>query len=100
MSTNNKELCSKQIISRLVLGSIWLSLPISILLGAPERFTICIIIFTGFILFSHSCLAYIHQDLIIDEKRWHGYFLILIFGPVETERLRKISKTKLVNTTV
>ncbi len=95
MSANTQGLNLNQIISRLILAIIWLSLPIGFFLGLPEKIIVPVIIFTGFTFFSHSCLAYIFADMIVDKKRWRGYLQILLFGPTEIDRLKKINKTKI-----
>lgn len=93
MLSNNQSLGLRQIVSRSILGLIWLSLPISFIFHLSEKVIVCVIIFIGFILFSHSCLTYIHNELIPKKNRWRGYILMLLFGPIEADRLIKINKT-------
>ena len=92
ISTNNREFKIKQIISRSILAMIWLSLPTVLIFDFSEKVTVCIIIFTGFIFFSHCCITYIYKDLVDKEKKWPQYFLILLFGPTQAERLKKERK--------
>ena len=94
MSPEQEGLGSRQIISRIVLVCMWLSLPISLVMNMPEKVIVTIIIFIGFFLFSHSCLAYIYNDLVVNKKNWQAYLLIVLFGPVEIDRLKKISRQK------
>lgn len=80
-------------VSRLMQVAIWLSLPLALLIGASEKITVSVAIFTGFIAFSHICLIFINRDLVNSSNKWQGYLLILLFGPIETDRLKKMTST-------
>ena len=84
----------KQTLSRTIMSVIWLCIPFVLIFDVPEKITVCVFIITGFTFFSHCSLTYIFKDLVESDKKLSGYLLLLIFGPIQSDRLLKFQKTQ------
>lgn len=89
MTVIKNDPATKHVISGLVLGLIWLAVPVTLLAGASEKTTVTIVILAGSVLFFHACLTYINKDLITSERRWQLLLLMLLFGPIEIDYLNQ-----------
>ncbi len=98
----------EQLISRLIIILIWISLPLLLLFNAPIKFVVFITIVWLFMLYSHICNALIHRHLIpLSAPRpaswpalwpafWTATLKILIFGPLEIDHLKKQQQKSLI----
>lgn len=86
------------LVSRIIIAMLWLSLPLCWLLDAPSKYTVSLTLVMGFIIYSQTCQAIIYRDLPDRNKRWPGLLAIVVFGPLEIQRLKQQQKTQQAET--
>lgn len=80
------------LVSRIIIACTWLALPLSLLIDIPPRLFASLTVFLCFMFISQALQAITIRHLIDHKHVIKDIIMIILFGPLETQRLRQRHK--------